>query len=65
MKEHGVGYYYSDGTMLRVDAEVIHKEAAVKMLRAKFEIGTTLFLWVPPWQLIEHLVFFFSHPTDL
>jgi hypothetical protein len=32
MKEHGVGYYYSDGVMLRVDAEVIHKEAVIPAL---------------------------------
>jgi AbiJ N-terminal domain 4 len=32
MKEHGVGYYYSDGVILRVDAEVIHKEAVIPAL---------------------------------
>ena len=48
MKEHGVGYYYSDGVMLRVDAEVIHKEAvipALTVLRTKgYESAQSEFL---------------------
>jgi len=26
-REHGVGYYYADGIIMRVDSEIIHKEA--------------------------------------
>ena len=31
-KEHGVGYQYSDGEIIRVDSELVHKEAVVPAL---------------------------------
>ncbi|MBG0799531.1 hypothetical protein IYX23_17830 [Methylocystis sp. L43] len=31
-KEHGIGYFYSDGIIIRVDSELIHKEAVIPAL---------------------------------
>jgi Domain of unknown function (DUF7014)/AbiJ N-terminal domain 4 len=41
-KEHGIGYQYTDGEIIRVDSELIHSEVvkpALKFLRGKFLVG--------------------------
>ena len=38
-REHGIGYYYADGVMMRVDSEIIHQEAVKPALTVLRQSG--------------------------